>query len=199
MRLALFLLFGFGVFSSFAQRFSSEMWHQGLVVTADRDTIRGSVKYDMVTNTVLVSRNNVVQTYNSLKLFYVEIYDQLMDNYRQFYAVPYEFKHDYEVPVLFELLYEGPLSLLAREQIITQTTSANTAYYGAPIVQEVLDRTYYFLDTQGKIDFFTGRKVDLLTIMREHDDDVKRFIKSNKLRTDDLGDLIRITAFYNSL
>lgn len=199
MRIALFLALIICSLGATAQRFSSELWHDGMVVTADRDTIKGSVKYDMISNTVLISRNNVVQSYNSYKLFYVEIYDQLLNNYRQFYAVPYAFKNDYEVPTLFELLYEGPLSLLAREAIVTETTSMNTAYYGAPIAQDVLQRSYYFLDTKGKMDFFSGRKVDLLMIMSKHDNEVKKFIKSNKLRVDDLRDLIRITAFYNSL
>lgn len=92
-----------------------------------------------------------------------------------------------------------PLSLLAREAIVTQTSSANNAYYGAPIVQTILQRSYYFLDTKGKMDFFTGRKADLFVIMSKHSSEVKKFIKSNKLRVDDLGDLIRITAFYNTL
>lgn len=199
MRIAFVLLFFMYSLAGSAQRFSSEMWHDGLVVTSDRDTIQGSVKYDMVSNTVLISRNNVVQTYNSYKLFYVEIYDQLLSNYRQFYTVPFAYKSDYEIPTLFELLYEGPLSLLAREAIVTQTSSANTAFYGAPIVQNVLQRSYYFLDTKGKMDFYTGRKADLFVIMSKHGSDVKKFIKSNKLRVDDPRDLIRIAAFYNSL
>lgn len=114
MRVAVFLFVFMYSLAGTAQRFSSELWHDGLVVTSDRDTIRGSVKYDMVSNTVLISRNNVVQTYNSYKLFYVEMYDQLLNNYRQFYTVPFAFKNDYEIPTLFELMYEATFSFSKR-------------------------------------------------------------------------------------
>jgi hypothetical protein len=182
-----------------AQDFSSDLWHEGMVVSSDRDTIRGLVKYDMVSNTVLVSRNNVVQTFSSYKLFYAEINDQLLGNFRQFYSVPYALKYDYDAPILFELLYEGPFSLLAREAIVKQTSSANSAYYGMPVVQNVLLQSYYFLDKKGHIDYYSGKKADLLSIMRKHETQVKQFIKSNKLQVSDVRDLVRITAFYNSL
>lgn len=183
--------------SASAQKFSSEVWHKGFVVTVDQDTVRGDVRYDMETNIVLVSRNGVVQTFTSQKLFYVEIFDSLVETYRQFYSIPYNVKYDYQVPILFEVLYEGPLSLLSRESIVTETV--NSSVYGTSFLQTVVRNTFYFLDKQGTMKVFSGRKQDLLTIMARKQGQVKDFIKKNKLDTDDVRDLIRVTAFYNSL
>ncbi|MEP4533918.1 MAG: hypothetical protein ABJ004_12595 [Cyclobacteriaceae bacterium] len=183
--------------SASGQKFSSEVWHKGFIVTVDQDTVRGNVRYDMETNIVLVSRNGVVQTFTSQKLFYVEIFDSLVETYRQFYSIPYNVKYDYQVPILFEVLYEAPLSLLSRESIVTETV--NSSVYGTSFLQTVVRNTFYFLDKQGTMKVFSGRKQDLLTIMARKQGQIKDFIKQNKLNTDDVRDLIRVTAFYNSL
>lgn len=185
--------------SASAQEFSSELWHDGYLVSTDQDSIYGSIKYDMETNIVQVQQGNVVKTFSSHKLFYFEIYDKLLENYRQFYSIPYNVNYNYKIPILFEVLYEGPLSLLAREEIVQETVSNSSAYWGSTYIRDVVSYTFYFLDKEGNIDVFTGKRNDLLQIMRKHQHDVKSFVKKNRLKTDEVPDLIRITAFYNSL
>lgn len=186
--------------SASAQKFSSELWHDGYLVSTDQDTLNGSIKYDMETNIVQVLQGNIVKTFSSHKLFYFEIYDQLLENYRQFYSIPYNVNYNYEIPILFEVLYEGPLSLLAREEIVQETVNNSSAYWAASTyIRDVVSYTFFFLDKEGNIDLFTGKRNDLLQIMRKHQSEVKNFVKKNRLKTDEVPDLIRITAFYNSL
>lgn len=184
-----------------AQRFSSEAWHKGFVVSTEQDTIRGLVKYNLETNIVLVSRNNVVQTLSSQKVFYVQFVDQLTENYRQFYSIPYNVKPNYKVPILFELLYEGPLSLLAREKIETEIVNNGlvASPYGGSFRQTVLRYDFFFLDKKGDMKYYTGRKQDLYLILVKNQSQVKNFVKKNKLDVTELRDLIRVTAFYNSI
>lgn len=195
--LSFFLLFAV-VFAT-AQEFSSEVWHDGFLVTNDSDTLRGLIKYDMEANIVQVIQNQVVKTYSSHKVFYFEIYDKIVSSYRQFYSIPYNVNYNYKIPIIFEVLYEGPLSLMAREAIVQENVSNNSAYWGGSFLMDVVSYTYYFLDKEGNMDVFTGKKADLLEIMSKHSRDVKDFIKQNKLKTDEIRDLIRITAFYNSI
>ena len=56
----------------FSQEFSSEVWHDGYLVTSDQDTLSGLLKYDMEANVVQVIQNQVVKTFSSHKIFYVE-------------------------------------------------------------------------------------------------------------------------------
>ncbi len=199
MRSSLFLLvFSFSIIVH-AQKFSSEIWHNGYLVTVDQDTVRGTIKYDMETNIVLVSRNNVIQSFSSHTVFYFEIFDKIVDNYRQFYTIPYKIKYDYEIPVIFELVYEGPLSLLSRESIGTESINTAGNPYGTTYMRQVVVYSYYFLNKEGKITYYIGRKADLLVIMAKKQSQVNSFIKKNKLNPNDIRDLIRITAFYNSL
>tara|TARA_B100001250_G_scaffold388841_1_gene387436 strand:- start:144 stop:746 length:603 start_codon:yes stop_codon:yes gene_type:complete len=183
----------------FSQEFSSEVWHDGYLVTSDQDTLSGLLKYDMEANVVQVIQNQVVKTFSSHKIFYVEIYDKILSSYRQFYSIPYDVNYNYKIPILFEVLYEGPLSLLSREQIVQEATNTSSAYWGGSFVRDVVAYTFYFLDKEGNIDMFTGKRADLLEIMYKHSREVREYVKDNHLKTDEVRDLIRITAFYNSL
>ncbi|MFY0606917.1 MAG: hypothetical protein JXR10_09380 [Cyclobacteriaceae bacterium] len=183
-----------------SQEFSSETWHDGYLVNTDGDTIRGLLKYDLEANIVQLIRSKVVQTYSSHKVFYFQIFDNVVDNYRQFYSIPYNVSSDYKVPVIFEVLYEGPLSLLSRESIVQETVNNTSAYWGGGgYVRSSVKYVFYFLDKRGNIKRFTGKKADLMVIMSKHQNDVKKFIKNNRMQIEDIRDLIRITAFYNSL
>lgn len=185
---------------SFSQKFSSEIFHEGYLVTSDKDTVKGSLKYDLETNVLLLIVNGKTQSYSSHKVFYFEIFDSILNNYRQFYSVPYTVSYQYKIPIFFELVYEGKLSLLQREAIVQQTANNGSAYWGGGSIQRtVVVYDYYFLDSNGKIQFYSGRKKDLYVILSKKLSDIKKFIKENKLDIDDPRDLIRITAFYNSI
>ena len=123
-----------------------------------------------------------------------------MNNYRQFYSIPYNVNFDYKIPVFFEVVYEGKLSLLRREQIVVRSVNTSAAYWGGGSVrQNVIEYSYFFLDDKGKITFFNGKKKDLLRFMSKKQNEVRQFIKQNRLETDRSSDLVRITAFYNSI
>jgi hypothetical protein len=187
-------------FTSTAQKFSSQVFHQGFLVTSERDTIRGKLKYDMETNIVSMVLGNKIKTFSSHKIYYFEINDEILNTYRQFYSIPHKVNFDYKIPILFELLYEGPLSLLTREAIVQQSQVSNSPYWGgANYPRTVVDYQFYFLNTKGEITYYTGRKKDLLLIMRRKQTHVKKYMKDNRLDSDDVRDLIRITSFYNSI
>lgn len=180
-------------------QFSKDVWHEGYLVTVDEDTIRGELKYDQDANVVQLIRNNVVKTFSSHTIFYFEIFDKIVQNYRQFYSIPYNVRYDYQIPILFELLYEGPLSLLARETIVHETINTNSAYWGTGVMRDRVAYTFYFLDKNGKMQEYNGKKPDLLHIMAKKSTQVKSFIKKNRLNITETRDIIRITAFYNSI
>lgn len=193
-----FLLFvAFGIS---AQTFSSEVFHEGFMVTTDRDTIKGDLKYDLDANILTVINQGRTKSFSSHKVFYFEIFDQILNNYRQFYSIPYTVNIGYKIPVFFELVYEGKLSLMAREHIVSQTVNSSSAYWGGGnTTRLVIKYSYYFMDSDGNITFFNGKKKELLLLMRKKQADIKKFIKENKLDTDEMADLVRITAFYNSI
>jgi hypothetical protein len=185
-----------------AQEFPSRILHEGYLVTVDEDTIRGLVKYDMESDIVqVVIAQDQVKTFTSKKILYFEIYDKTLKNYRQFYSLPYQVRLDYKTQSLFEVLYEGPLTLLVKEKIVMVSDPYNQSYFSGPnISREKLAYTYFFIDQKGEMTEYTsGKKADLMVILKKNPDKIRDYIKKNHLKTDSMRDIVRITAFYNSL
>jgi hypothetical protein len=185
-----------------AQRFPSEVWHEGKIVLINKETHKGLVKYDLETDMVQLNEDNTIQAYSSKKILYFEIFDKSLDSYRQFYALPYTVSPGYKTPILFEVLHEGtPLSLLAREDITTETVPQYSYYYGRSnyYSRHKLIYEFYFFNEKTGIRRYNMKKKNLLQLMQRKSSEIRKFINDNNLRVDRRRDLERITAYYNSL
>ena len=69
-----------------AQQFPSDLWHPGLLVTNDGDTIKGDLKYDFENQSIQLDDGQTLKAYNVNNLFFFEIYDETIKDYRQFYS-----------------------------------------------------------------------------------------------------------------
>lgn len=190
----------------FAQDFPSELWHNGKLVLLSEDTIVGKIKYDLQNDAVQINVRNVLQTYSARKILYFEIFDETIESYRHFYALPYNVQSNYQIPLLFEVLYEGHLSLLCREEIVTESVPQYNSYpysnYGTrPYNQSRarLNYKYYFLDEKGEIQYYNMKKNELMSFFKKRQQQIKQYIKKNKLKHDKMRDLVRVTAYYNAL
>lgn len=183
-----------------SQTFPSEVWHEGKVALLEEDMVEGLVKYDLENNLVQVNVGNTIQTYSGRKILFFEIFDEAIGAYRTFYALPYQVQSNYETPVLFEVVYEGDLTLLCREYI-EQENIPQMGYYSRNnmYTRLRLDFHYYFLNEEGKITQYSLKKKDLLDIMKRHAPEVKQFMKKYRLRYDRREDLARVTAYFNEL
>jgi len=191
-------------------QFPSELWHEGKIVLVEGDTLRGLVKYDLSQNLVQYTmQDKRIEAFSARKVLFFEIFDATVRRYRQFFALPYVGTNsgaDYKTPVFFELLTEGALTLLSREELTTRMVSNTSPYYYGGFYspmssrsQIVLVYTYYVLDENGNITEFTGNKADLLLLMGKKSEEVEKYMKANKLRYEDRSDFVRIVAYYNSL
>jgi len=184
-----------------AQRFPSEIWHEGKLVLLQGDTLKGQVMYNQETDIIQLSDNDLktIQTYTARKLLFFEIFDESRSRYRQFYALPYGLTGGYKAPIIFELIHEGAkLTLLSREAIENKVISSPYSN-GGTYTRAELVYTYYFLDKEGNINKFSGKKKDLIFRMRKKGDLIKKYIKSENIRVDRRSDLVRTIAYYNSL
>jgi hypothetical protein len=184
-----------------AQDFPSELLHEGKVTLANGDTLSGKIKYDLENDLIQIVYKGTIQTYSARKLMYFTIYDNTVDMFRTFYSIPYEIQPNYERPLLFEVLFEGNLSLLAREKIVTETVPQYSYTYRSSInmTRTKLEYEFFFLDQKGTFVKYDLKKPQLYEIMSRKEPQIKSYIKKNKLKTDSRRDLVRITAYYNAL
>jgi hypothetical protein len=182
-----------------AQKWPSDLWHEGKVVLEKGDTLNGLVKYDLTQDLIQYNdRRGNIEAFTARKILFFEIFDTTVRQYRQFYALPYQASGTgYRVPVFFELLTEGKMTLLTRESLEYRTYSS--PYYFGSYSRLVLVYNFFLLEENGDIAAFNGKKADLLAKMGRKQEIVDDYMRENKLRIDDKTDFTKVVAYYNSL
>ena len=196
----LILVFTMVSLSGLCQKFPSQYWHSGHAVLTSGDTLNGEVKYDLENDIIRVNTGSKIHTLSARKIFFFEIFDVTVDTYRQFYVLPFNITEDYKSSLIFEVVFEGQMTLLARESIVNKT-SQNRSYYwsGGNYTRQVLDYDFYFLDKKGNITFYTKKKRDLISILSNRRNEIDKYIRKNSLRVDKKRDLARIVSYYNAI
>lgn len=181
-------------------QFPSEFWHEGKMVIISGDTLKGLIKYDLETDIVQFSKDKqTIKTYSARKLLFFQIFDETANTFRRFYVLPYNLNGNYEVPLIFELIYEGrTLTLLSREAIEYVVRNYPYAVSGSYTRLELV-YTHYFLTDEGKIIKFTGKKRDLLQVMNKRGAEIRKFLKNNRVKPERRADLVKTVSYYNSL
>lgn len=181
-----------------AQQFAFEYWHAGKAVLDSGDTLRGNIKYDMQSDILQIQIENKLESFTARKILFFEIFDGTVKRYRNFYSLPYSAAGQYKVPIFFELMTEGDVTLLCREALEYRTSTSPFYYYGT-YSRLVLVYKYFILRDNGNIEEFKGKKNDWYDLMRKKQSEVEQFVKSNKLDLDDKYELQRVVEYYNSL
>lgn len=179
----------------------TDAWYRGTLILAEGDTLTGDIHYELESDLVQISTNNTLKTYSARQIWSFQVYDPDLMADRRFFVLPYTRESSYKVPVLFELLTEGDISLLAREKLVTENIPrynywTNNQYY---YTRTRLSNDYFFGFANGNIRRYDGSKQDFFYLVKDKSGDIKNFVKANKLRYDDKHDLIQIINFYNSI
>ncbi len=193
-----------------AQQFPSDMWHPGQLVTKGGDTIKGDLKYDFDNQSIQLDDGKTLKAYNVNNLYFFEIFDETINDYRQFYSLLYEISYNYRVPVLFEMVIEGELSLLLREKIVAESVSNNyfPSYYSYSMIPRYQNNysyinkikyDYFFLNPKGKIYKFSGKKRELFQIMDKKSKEIKEYFNDKKINLKKMVDIVKVTNYYNKI
>lgn len=202
-RFIVFILFLSGSLTLNAQDLPNEMWHPGQIVLEEGDTLRGQIQYDFKTNLVQLAIDNKIKTFSSQQVLFLSFHCQFFKRYRYFYSIPYRLKGSMNVPVFFEILAEGRLTLMAREYVVVESINR----YGNPMyrplgvggTREILTYDYYLLTDNGDINLYLEKKKDLLPYFGRLEDEMSKYIRKNKLKVDKQQDLVRIINYYNEI
>lgn len=186
-----------------SQELPHEMWHPGMVVLDSEDTIRGKIQYDFESNLLQCSVDDRIRTFSSQNALYFSFHCQFFKRYRYVYSLPYQLKGRMNVPIFFEILAEGKITLMAREYVITESNNR----FGNPLYntsrnfsgREILTYDYYLLTENGDINKYSEKRKDLYPYFGRLQDRIEDYAKENKLKVDRQADLIKIINHYNQI
>jgi hypothetical protein len=188
--------------AAFAQRNAfRDNWYKGSLILSSGDTLSGLIHFELNNDLVQINLNETVKTYSARQIWSYQIYDPDMMADRHFYALEYQVEPNYKIPVLFEVLVVGDVSLLAREKLVTESVPQYD-YWGNGrylYTRNRLSHDLYFGFANGKIRKYGGTKKDFFYLIKDRSGEMKKFIKENRLRYNDVFDMVQIIDYYNSL
>ena len=200
---------------SMSQQFPAQQWHQGEATLNDNRVISGVIKYDLERDAIIVKVGDRMETYSAQLVMKFSIVQQGDGRLRRFFTLPYVSSNGYKtIPRFFEVIIEGKMTLLVREYIDQITTGSgrsryNNNYgrynnyndypYNRMYTRRFLSYKMFFLDHEGNMTEHSGRKKDVFAVLNESKQDLKKFVKTNRLKIDKLPDVARLVAHYNTL
>ena len=182
-----------------AQRFSYEYWHEGTLTLIDGKVLSGQIKYDFFNELIqFQSERGQNEAFTSKSVLTFEIKDKLQKVNRKFYCLPFHPEAGYESLRLFEVLVEGKMNLLVREEKEVRRQNYSYGVYVTP-GQKDLIHSYYILKQGEKIKLFGGKKSELLNMMGAYAGNVQKYMKKNRLSVGNRSEFAQIISYYNSI
>lgn len=201
----LWLLFWFwGCSLSLAQQTISDLenWNPGYLVTREEDTLYGPIIVNYANDLVQINEENKVKTYGPNQVAMVYVKENDSQNERYFYSFRFHPYSDFKPFKIFEMLFSGKaLCLLSRETLVTETvpTYDNFTYRTYYTTRTRLSHEFYFLFPGEKVRAYNGSKKELLNLLADKKEELKKYISTNRLNPGEKEDLMKIVLEYNKL
>tara|TARA_A100000171_G_scaffold47928_1_gene54670 strand:- start:8685 stop:9323 length:639 start_codon:yes stop_codon:yes gene_type:complete len=202
----LFVLFSFIVFGANAQVFPSELWHDGQVTLTDNSIKQGSVKYDLDRQTLQLKIGQRTETYDASQVASFSFLQESINLRRTFYSLPYAIQNNYKRPVFFEVVIAGKMTLLVREYVVIRNnntpSSFNSRYRYRDYSNFNTSRSYlaykmFFVKEDGVIRESSGKRNDILYEFGAARSELKKYVKKEKLKLDQIEDVAKLVLHYN--
>lgn len=184
--LALLLVSGL----SQAQRFSGD-WSAGQVEFRSGTWQMGHLRYNADLRLLELAANGLVQTLPAQKVASFSFYDADENRYRTFVTRPFSPRRGLALPTYFELVVDGRVQLLAREQA-----------QRSALLRHIIGRgsnEYFLAYPEGDIVPYHGRLDQLYYLLDDHRPEVEFFVNRVNWYKHEDKPIAELVRFYNSL
>lgn len=179
-----------------AQYFAEEHWHQGRVELNSGEVYEGRLRYELDENLVQFKGEGLVRNFNPTQVEYFQFYDEVNEKVRHFYTLKYERR-----PQFFELVYNGEIALLNREQLVVRYFNGINRFAMGPgfqTVSEIQDNFYLLFPNLEVRQLPTSRRAFIDELPAYHNK-MDLFMKEQKIRLRQPEELIRALDYYDRI
>lgn len=191
----------FFVSPTFAGR-QEKGWNQGVIVLLSGEIIRGDLQYDQHQEVVQCRAGETTQAYTALRVKYFRFLDQQMGIERKFIPVAYNPTSDYKHDAFFEVVSDGPITLLRKHSRWKHLAGNPGFMHVNPELgfsNQVIGFDYYVQQPAGLKRVKNFRKEFFPAIMQEYGDQVNQFVRQNQLKLFMMASQIIVVQYYNYL
>jgi hypothetical protein len=200
-----------------AQQLDVQEWPNGQVILATGDTLYGSVVYHQTEEVIrLVRQDGTNQAFTPVGVRSFTVTDdqsQYQKVFRSYFWNRGNDYSDYQVPAFFQVLQEGPYTLVKREVISFRNQNLSPMYAGYSRYYDpyggsnypgyrsqavILDMLFLY-SPQQKIQALRKPRRDLEDLYGNKSGAMKKFIKTYNLSYNDTGDVMKMIWYFNSL
>jgi len=185
---ALFLL-GF-IGESQAQRHTAD-WSAGGVTLNSGVWQTGFVRYNADLGLLELKANGLVQTLPAQKVASFAFFDAADGKHRTFVTRLFGYRRGLALPTFFELVVDGRVQLLAREQVQRSTLLRRLVGRGS--------NDYFLAYPEGDLIPYRGRLDQLYYLLDDHRPEVEFFVSRVNWYKHEEKPIAELVRFYNSL
>ncbi|MBC7893023.1 MAG: hypothetical protein H7Y12_12475 [Sphingobacteriaceae bacterium] len=176
-------------FPSTAQ--TSDAWQSGQVELATGDWLAGELRYNSDLHLLELALDGTVQTFTPQKVASFYFFDPEVGCNRSFVRRDVSGPYGHEMPTFFEVLVEGRVQLLAREE-------EHRSVWLRRLIGRGSNR-YFLAYADGRIVKYRGRVEQLTALLADHKPEVDFFVKRVQWYRHEEKPIAELMRFYNSL
>jgi hypothetical protein len=195
-------LFGLGIKAFCQSDQEDQNWHPGYVVTSEEDTIYGPLSINFSNDLVQVNEENTVKTFSANQISLIYFKENSGTEERFVYAFPFHPFSDFKPKRFFEMLFSGKfLCLLSKEALVSESVPVydSFTYRSYFTTRTRMVRDFFLMFPGEKVKAYSGGKKELLSLLSDEKEKIKKFISQNNLNTSKKEDLLLIIREYNRL
>lgn len=173
---------------SFAYTDPESNWNSGKVELQNGEWLSGELNFNAELGLLEFNLDGVTTVLSAQKVASFYFFDYQANRMRNFVVESFKY-NDSLVPTFFELLVDGRIRLLGREQIIR-----------VPFQEEKQKRNvYYFQQPTGEIVKYKGRLKQIYKMLNDRHEDVAFFVNRVKWYNFDEKPVVELFRYCNSL
>lgn len=188
---ALVIVLSFSVLVSFSSAQTSDAWQSGQVELTSGDWLAGELHYNPDLHLLELALDGTVQTLTPQKVASFYFFDPEAGHNRSFVRRDVSGPYGYETPMFFEVLVEGRVQLLAREE-------EHRSVWLRRLIGRGSNR-YFLAYDDGRIVKYRGRVRQLTALLADHKPEVDFFVKRVQWYRHEEKPIAELVRFYNSL
>ena len=176
---------------------SAEILYYGEVDMKNGQTLRGEMNYSIKNNSLCILVDSIVKSYDISSIESFQVFDSGKKETKIFFSLPYQVETNFYRNFIFELLEQGKLTLFSR---VVPTEEYRNMYYAGSYIwvkDIVLKENYFFLRDTEIVPFSADLK-ELLSFTEDKKNEIRIFLKENRLLLESREDIMKVVSYYNS-
>ena len=173
-------------------------WSPGTVTMRNGEKKRDLfLKYNFQNNSLNIKIDSAHYVLPAIDTKQFSIYDGEQNKFRRFVAAQDYQLEDIPLAGVLEMLYEDRLSLMSRTAPKLIEANYKGALSGGTKSDKIIKEKEYFLADQGRLVLLPTKKKDVIDVLRAYDPAIRSFMKENRLKPKQQGDLVLIVEHLN--